>query len=285
MILVLGKFGQVATELRKLANDNFFFSSREDINLLEPEKIQDFLTNFDPRLIINCTAYNKVDEAELDSREACLINSESIKMIAVYAQKKSCPVIHISTDFVFDGALNIYDESSTKNPLNVYGKTKSDGEEHLLKRVNKLLILRTSWVYSNIGANFFNSVKNNFLDGKELYGAADILGSPTRALTIARFIDSQYQNFLDYDFKKIYNICDSGSVSRYGFVSRIMQELSQHHHVPMTEVHSVQNKFFKLLATRPMQSILDNRNIKKDFVFDINDWQYELSKEVQRSYQ
>lgn len=285
MILVLGKYGQVATELRLLAGDDFFFTSREEINLLAPGTLDRSLAQFNPSLIINCTAYNNVDAAETDPTDAILINTESIKVLARYAQKTNCPVIHISTDFVFDGTAPLYGETAVKNPLNKYGKTKSDGEDYLLDGVEKLLILRTSWVYSNIGSNFLTNVKRNFLNGNELYGAEDIEGSPTRAYTIARFIYTQYQNFLCNDFKKIYHLCDSGSISRHAFVSEIVRILSLGLDLPERPVNLVSNSFFKLPAMRPMQSGLDNQKLRNDFSFPVNDWAQELLEEITRALQ
>lgn len=283
MILVLGKYGQVATELGLIASDDFIFTSRNEIDLLKPEKIENDLTNFSPRLIINCTAFNNVDDAEKNPIDAFLINSESIKKLAEYSKHSNCPVIHISTDFVFDGSDTIYDESAKKNPLNNYGISKSDGEDHLFSIASKFMILRTSWVYSSIGNNFLNNIRNSFFQNKEIYGAKDVYGSPTRAYTIARFINDNYKNFLESDFKKIYHICDNGSTSKLDFIQQILIDLAEKNEISNPQVHKVTNDFFNLPAKRPMYSSLDNRNLQKDFNFKINDWKYELKEEIMGS--
>jgi len=282
MILVMGSHGQVATELKVLSPSTFFFTSRKEINLLEQDSLPQILKNYKPELIINCTAYNYVDKAELEPNESFLINAESLRLIAEYSKSSKCPVIHISTDFVFDGLDGPYDENDQKNPINQYGKSKSLGEEYLLQNVEKLLILRTSWVYSNIGKNFFNSIKDSFMQNKKIYGATDIIGSPTRAFTIANFIASNYQKFLDYEFKRIYHICDSGFTTRYDFICSILHKIAEKLSLPCPEIIKVENNFFKLPAHRPLNSSLKNGNIVEDFGFIINDWEDELEKEIKR---
>lgn len=282
MILVMGSHGQVATELKVLSPSTFCFTSRKEINLLEQDSLPQILKNYKPELIINCTAYNYVDKAELEPNESFLINAESLRLIAEYSKSSKCPVIHISTDFVFDGLDGPYDENDHKNPINQYGKSKSLGEEYLLQNVEKLLILRTSWVYSNIGKNFFNSIKDSFMQNKKIYGATDIIGSPTRAFTIANFIASNYQKFLDFEFKRIYHICDSGFTTRYDFISSILHKIAEKLSLPCPEIIKVENNFFKLPAQRPLNSSLKNGNIVEDFGFIINDWEDELEKEIKR---
>ncbi|MDC0992226.1 NAD(P)-dependent oxidoreductase [Gammaproteobacteria bacterium] len=282
MILVMGSHGQVATELKALSPSKFFFTSRKEINLLEPDSLPQILKNYKPELIINCTAYNYVDKAEVESTDSFLINAESLRLIGEYSKESKCAVIHISSDFVFDGLNGPYDENDQKNPINQYGKSKSLGEDYLLQNVEKLLILRTSWVYSNFGNNFFNSIKNSFMQNKKIYGATDIIGSPTRAFTIANFIASNYQKFLDCEFKRIYHICDSGFITRYDFIFSILNKIAEKFSLPCPEIIKVENNFFKLPAQRPLNSSLKNGNIVKDFDFIINDWEGELKKEIER---
>lgn len=282
MILVLGKNGQVASELKILATNEFYFSSKEEINLLRPDAIIPILNDLNPRLIINCTAYNQVDSAEIDPIDSFLINAESLKKIGEFSYAKNCPVIHISTDFVFDGLNGPYDENSIKNPINKYGESKSQGEEYLLDSVGKLLIIRTSWVYSNFGSNFFKAITHSFKNNKEIYGAVDVIGSPTRAFTIAKFIYDNYENFLHNDFEKIYHLCDSGLTSKYEFICSIISKISYKFELPNVEIKKVTNNFFTLPALRPLNSGLINRKISNDFKFKINDWESELDQEVER---
>ena len=287
-ILLLGSSGMLGSYIsRNLEIDGVELipASREsidDFDFNKPDKVIAFIKSVKPAIIINAVACISLDFCEKNPALSRQVNSITPSVISEYCQNNKIYFIHISTDFVFDGLDGPYDENDQKNPINQYGKSKSLGEEYLLQNVEKLLILRTSWVYSNIGKNFFNSIKDSFMQNKKIYGATDIIGSPTRAFTIANFIASNYQKFLDYEFKRIYHICDSGFTTRYDFICSILHKIAEKLSLPCPEIIKVENNFFKLPAHRPLNSSLKNGNIVEDFGFIINDWEDELEKEIKR---
>ena len=162
-VLVIGSDGQLGLEFQKISNSydslSWFFSTTKTLDLLKLDSISSFLNNINPSVIINCAAYTNVDRAEPESELADIINSKAVKVISRWTSDNNKMLIHISTDYVFDGLSKLpYSENSKTNPINEYGRSKLKGEIACLKNHPNSIVIRTSWLYSSFGKNFVKTM-------------------------------------------------------------------------------------------------------------------------------
>ena len=226
-ILVIGKNGQLGKSIHKIVTNNeqtneFVFVGREDLDLSSTDRIASYFSynNFD--ILINCAAYTAVDKAEEEVVFADQINHLAVAQLAQIAKKQQAKLIHISTDYVFDGeSEKPYIETDTTNPVNIYGKTKLAGEQALKKIMpTDAIIIRTSWLYSEYGNNFMNTILRLGKERDEINMVSDQLGSPTYATNLAEAIFKIIE-YKDYKDKKqsteIYHFSSEGEISWYDF--------------------------------------------------------------------
>ena len=274
-ILVTGKSGQLGRSIHKLINtkidndqssNDFIFVGREELDLSSEGNINHYFNNnkkFD--IIINCAAYTAVDKAEEESKLASQINHLAVKKIAEIASKQEAKLIHISTDYVFDGESDKpYTETDTTNPINAYGKTKLAGEKALQDIMSTdAMIIRTSWVYSEYGNNFVKTMLRLGKERDELSVVSDQIGSPTYATDLAEVI---LKIVNDKEFNKteqqteIYHYSNHGQISWYEFAKEIFTLKNI-----KCNASTATTAQYKTLANRPKNSLLDNDKIQKDF--------------------
>ena len=284
-VLVTGKRGQLGQSIQKLVdkkiinkinNYDFIFVGRDELDLGRAEKIISYFDENKFDIIINCAAFTRVDEAQTNHKQANLVNYMAVKEIAKIAKKSNMSLIHISTDFVFDGLKNQpYIETDVASPLNIYGETKFDGEIALLS-IMKLnaIILRTGWVYSEYGNNFVDTVLNLAKKNNSLSIVSDQIGTPTYvedlAQTILTIICSS--NFLENDKpSEIYHFSNEGECSWYDFAAEI---------VNIKEINCIVNPIntddYPLPAIRPKYSVMNKGKIANEFDLIINHWKDSL---------
>ena len=281
LILVIGKHGQLAKCFRELEPDACFLSSQQ-INLCETKKIQDILSLYKPSVICNFAAFNNVDEAENNINNN-LINSEAMLELGKFSMAKKIPIIHISSDYVFDGSKGNYLEEDRANPINEYGLAKLNGEKNLLESSYSCLIIRTAWLFSRFKNNFLEKIILNIIDKKELSGADDCIGSPTSASSLASAINKIIPKYLnDLSLGGIYHFANQGSASRYELIQEIQNLFilnSSKGYMPL-EITKVKNSFFNLPAKRPHNTSLNSDKILTTFDIEPSDWKEELNKEI-----
>ena len=281
LILVIGKHGQLAKCFRKLDPDACFLSSQQ-INFCETKKIQDILSPYKPAVICNFSAFNNVDDAENNNNNN-LINSEAMLELGKFSMTRKIPIIHISTDYVFDGIKGNYLEDDQTNPINEYGLAKLNGERNLLESSYSCLIIRTAWLYSRFKNNFLEKIILNIIDKKELSGADDCIGSPTSASSLARAINKIIPKYLnDLSLGGIYHFANQGSASRYELIQEIHNlfiKNSSKKYTPL-EITKVKNSLFDLPAKRPHDTSLNSDKILTTFDIKPSNWKEELNKEI-----
>ena len=281
MILVIGKHGQLAKCFRELEPDACFLSSQQ-INLCETKKIQDILSLYKPSVICNFAAFNNVDEAENNINNN-LINSEAMLELGKFSMAKKIPIIHISSDYVFDGSKGNYLEEDRANPINEYGLAKLNGEQNLLESSYSCLIIRTAWLFSRFKNNFLEKIILNIIDKKELCGADDCIGSPTSASSLASAINKIIPKYLnDLSLGGIYHFANQGSASRYELIQEIHNlfiKNSSKKYMPL-EITKVKNSLFNLPAKRPHDTSLNSDKILTTFDIKPSNWKEELNKEI-----
>ena len=270
-VLVTGSNGQVGSEIKELSsnyNYNFFFTTRDDIDITSKDSIKEFCQTNSINVIINCAAYTAVDKAQSDIENADLVNRKAVKKLSIVAKELDIKLIHISTDYVFDGKnFKPYVEEFQTNPQSVYGKTKLDGENELLD-INPLnsIIIRTSWVYSYYGNNFVKTMLRLGKEKEELGVIFDQIGTPTYAKDLAiTILDIIPQ--IDNQKVEIYNYSNEGVLSWYDFAKEIMKMAKLN-----CKINPIETYQYPTPAKRPYFSLLNKSKIKSKFNLEIPYW-------------
>jgi len=277
-ILVTGKNGQLGRSIYKIVNttngdslppNEFIFVGREELDLSNNNSIINYFDNHDKfDIIINCAAYTAVDKAEKEQELANQVNHLAVKQLAGIAKEQKAKLIHISTDYVFDGESDKpYKETDTTNPINVYGKTKLAGEKALQEIMpTNAMIIRTSWVYSEYGNNFVKTMLRLGKERDELNIVSDQIGSPTYATDLAEVILKIINN-TNYRNKKqsteIYHYSNEGEISWYEFAKEIFKIAEVN-----CKVNPITTQQYPTPAKRPRNSLIDSNKIMQ--LFDIN---------------
>ena len=286
-ILVTGKNGQLGKSIQKIVNtgtkidnnqspNDFIFVGREELNLSSESSISHYFDNNKFDIIINCAAYTQVDRAEQEVELASQINHLAVKRLASIASNQQARLIHISTDYVFDGESNkSYLETDTPNPINVYGKTKLAGEKALqaLMPINAIII-RASWVYSEYGNNFVKTMLKLGKERDELSVVNDQIGSPTYAADLADTILEiiRHNKFREEgQTTQIYHYSSEGEISWHRFAKEIfkIEKID-------CEVNSIATKQYPTPAKRPRNTIMNKDKIDEVFNIKISNWSSSL---------
>jgi dTDP-4-dehydrorhamnose reductase len=278
-ILITGVNGQVGHALmRELTEHELIGLTRQDFDLTKLDQIKEVIDHHQPELIINPAAYTKVDQAEDEPELAFKINRDAPKVIAEKAREYHIPLIHFSTDYVFDGEKKAaYVEDDPTHPLAVYGQSKCAGEETIQAVGGLTYILRTSWVYSNIGHNFYLTMKKLSQERDELKVVADQIGVPTSNQFIAEQIKSIIPQ-LHENNTGIYHLVPDGSCSWHEFAQAVISQTNKEFN--LEHLHAIQTHDFPTKTKRPKNSILNNAKIKQTFNLEVNHWQTELEKVI-----
>ena len=289
-VLVTGKNGQLGRSIQKLVNtdtridnnqssNDFIFVGREKLDLSSESSISHYFDNNDKfDIIINCAAYTQVDKAEQEAEFANQINHLAVKQLASIANNQQARLMHISTDYVFDGESNKpYVETDIPNPINVYGKTKLAGEQAILKEMsNNAIIIRTSWLYSEFGNNFVNTMLKLGNERDELSIVNDQIGSPTYATDLSNVILSIVQSH--HFFKKnqetqIYHYSNEGNCTWYEFAEEIFKLTSI-----KCNLSSISTEQYLTRSKRPKNTVMNKDKISKAFKINNFNWKDPLKR-------
>jgi dTDP-4-dehydrorhamnose reductase len=279
-ILITGSNGQLGSEL-KVLNDEFlmlnykcYFTNKDSLDITNFDKVREFCKINNIKIIINAAAYTAVDKAEDDKENANNINHLAVKNLATISKELNISLVHISTDYVFDGNTYLpYKEDDTANPNGIYGQTKLDGEK-AIREVNPAssVIIRTSWVYSSFGNNFVKTMLNLSKKLDTLGVIYDQIGTPTNAADLAKAILNILPKIKN-DKTATYHYSNEGVISWYDF-SKAIFELSNID----IKINPIQTKDYPTKAIRPHYSVLDKTKIKKDFDIMIPYWKDSLKE-------
>ncbi|VVQ07269.1 dTDP-4-dehydrorhamnose reductase [Pseudomonas fluorescens] len=279
-ILINGRHGQVSHELQRRlgAAGELIVLGRDQLDLAHPDQIRRQVQNVRPDLIINAAAHTAVDLAESEPQSAFAINAVAPGILAEEALALDIPLIHYSTDYVFDGSkAGPYNEDDTPNPLGVYGKSKLAGEQAIRDVQGKHLILRTSWVYSTHGRNFLLTMQRLLQEKPELRVVADQIGAPTWAGTIANSTLALIERWQANDVANwgTYHLSAQGETSWFGFAQAIGEALRQQGK-PCADLLPIPSSDYPTPAARPLNSRLDCSRLQRDWGVSQPDWQTAL---------
>lgn len=279
-VLVTGASGQLGSAINsnkaKFENLNFIFKSSHELDITKQDAIEELLDQEHFDIIVNTAAYTAVDKAETEPEKAQLINATAVQYLAKSAYKRGIVLIHISTDYVFDGLHNkARTESDDTNPIGVYGKTKLEGEKLALQENTKTIIIRTAWVYSEFGNNFVKTMLRLFKEKSQISVINDQIGSPTNANDLAKAIlkiaCSEKQVY------GIFNYSNEGQCSWFEFANKI-KELVQ----SKIEILPITTSEYPTLAQRPAFSLLSKEKIKDTYGLEIPNWDESLNELLEK---
>lgn len=273
-VLVTGAGGQLGQALKKAAPAHtgleFYFAASGEADITSDESLEAVFSSFKPDYVINAAAYTAVDKAETEPEKAHLINVTGAANLATACLKHGCVLLHVSTDFVFDGNSTVpYTEESVPNPTGVYGKTKLEGERQVSAILPQHYIIRTSWVYSEFGNNFKKTMLRLAAERDALSVVNDQRGTPTNANSLAEaliaIIDSNKTVY------GIYNYSNEGEATWYDFAKKIFEVNNV-----SINLQPIPTSAFPTPAKRPAYSVLNKTKIKEVFNLAITNWQTEV---------
>lgn len=267
-VLVTGANGQLAKTIaffkNEVPNYNFVFKTKEELDITNKEAIDVLFKTLSFDYCINCAAYTNVEQAEKTPEIAYEINGEAVKNLAEVCLDFNTKLVHISTDYVFDGeSKNPYNERATPNPLNEYGKSKLQGEECIQKTIEAYYIIRVSWLYSVFEKNFFNTISNYLEKNKELNITTSQKGTPTSCISLTYFIYWILSSELEYG---IYHFSDDGEATWYDFALEIAKQYSNKEKVDLIQP----SENYPTISQRPVYSVLNNSKRKLTYNRNIN---------------
>ena len=277
-IIVLGAYGQLGKSLEDISANysqyNFIFTDIDTLDISNYHLVEVFIAKQQPAVIINCAAYTAVDKAESEQEQVLLLNANVVDNLSKIALENDIFLVHISTDYVFDGKGHLpYKEDDKTCPLSVYGKTKLLGEQAMMKHFCHGAIIRTSWLYSEYGNNFVKTMMRLGKERQELSVVHDQIGSPTYAGDLAKAIMEIVKQKEQIKQTEIYHFSNEGETSWCDFAKEIMQ-LSNY----TCKILSIATDQYPTPAQRPVYSILDKQKIKSQFSINIPHWKSSLEK-------
>lgn len=278
-ILVTGSNGQLGSEMRRLIDgkngkDSYIFTDVAELDITDLRAVRKCITENEITVVVNCAAYTNVDKAEDDAETADRINHLAVENLAIACKEQDAVLIHISTDYVFQGDGNVpYREDELPHPLGVYGKTKLAGEE-VVKLVGCLyLIFRTAWLYSAFGNNFVKTIRRLTAEREQLSVVFDQVGTPTYAADLAALIIYILETEKHRQHQGIYHFTNEGVCSWYDFAQEIAA-LSGN----TCDIRPCHSDEFPSKVKRPAFSVLDKTKVKRDFDYIIPYWKDSLVK-------
>ncbi|MDT0685501.1 dTDP-4-dehydrorhamnose reductase [Autumnicola psychrophila] len=274
-ILVTGASGQLGRCFQKLSEQysqfDFVFMDSSELDITNKCDLTQLFAAKDFDYCINCAAYTNVEKAESEKEKAFKINAEAVKVLAEICRSSSTTLFHFSTDYVFNGTSKIpYSEDDLTDPINVYGASKLKGEENIRKTTNKYFIFRTSWLYSEFGHNFFNTILRKAEEKATLNITTAQKGTPTNANDLAqlvlKIIATENASY------GVYHFSNDGEATWYDFAEAIL-EISGNPDIVLNKDDS-----YKTIATRPEFSVLSKKELQQNFDFPLIHWRESLEK-------
>lgn len=275
-----GQLGQCLRDAVAAENTSAVFTERNDLDLADTEKVEAFLKEHKPNVLINTAAYTAVDQAEDEPEEAAWVNEKIPAVLANACADNKVLLIHLSTDYVFDGTATVpYAEIDAVNPKSVYGKTKRVGEETVLGANPNNMVVRTAWLFSEYGHNFMKTMIKLGAVKPQLRVVNDQHGKPTYAGHLAKTLLAMAVQSVDKaaNHGGIYHFANAGETTWYAFASEIMKQKGY-----SCEVQPCTTEEFPTKAARPAYSVLNTQKIQRTFGVEIIHWKKALSEAIQK---
>jgi dTDP-4-dehydrorhamnose reductase len=287
MIWLIGNKGMLGNDVEKLLKERglVYWASDREIDISDYKALEKFGKDKKIKWVINCAGYTKVDKAEEEIDEAFKLNKDGVRNIAIFSEKKQIRLIHISTDYVFDGRQKgegdaaAYTEDDKTHPINIYGKSKLAGEEEIKKMLEGYFIIRTAWLYGSQGNNFVSTMLRLFKEKEAIKVVDDQWGSPTYTVDLAgailKIIEDESVKY------GIYHFTNEGVTNWYKFARAIYGKAKKLNLISTGKkvvLKAIKTEEYPTAAAMPKNSILSKEKIKKEFNLDIRDWKEALTE-------
>lgn len=286
-VWVTGAGGQLGSEFKDFANEHqsmfqYIYTTSTDLDITHFDAVRNFVEQHAFEYIINCAAYTKVDLCETEVDVCNAVNHQGAENLAKVAAEFNCKLIHISTDYVFDGNATVpYREDSPVNPLSVYGKAKLRAEEAVIFFAPNSIIIRTAWLYSSHKVNFVKTMLRLMSEREQLSIVNDQRGTPTYAKDLAEAITLILDNAEGGEWKKgIYHFSNLGETTWYEFAKKIKQLAN----IESCELKPIETKDYPTAAVRPLYGVMDKSKIQNTFHFTIPHWEESLERFLNKLY-
>jgi len=278
MIWLIGNKGMLGNDVEKLLKERrlTYLASDNEVDISDYKALEKFGKDKKIKWVINCAGYTKVDKAEEEIDKAFSINKDGVRNIALFSAKRQIRLIHISTDYVFDGqqdASFVYREDDKTNPINIYGKSKLAGEEEIKKILEEYFIIRTAWLYGIKGNNFVYTMLRLFKERDVVKVVEDQWGSPTYTVDVAKdilkIIEDDSVNY------GIYHFTNEGAASWYEFARTIYKKAKRLGLIEGNKkivIEPIRTEYYSTAAERPKYSVLSKEKIKREFNLKIRGW-------------
>ena len=279
MIWLIGNKGMLGNDIEKLLKERVltYYTSDKEVDIGDYKALEKFGKDKKIKWIINCSGYTKVDKAEEEIDEVFRINRDGVRNLALFSSKRKIKLIHISTDYVFDGRQEggtvTYREDDKTNPINIYGKSKLAGEEEIKNILEKYFIIRTAWLYGKQGNNFVYTMLRLFQEKNLIKVVEDQWGSPTYTVDLAGAILKIIED--DSVRYGIYHFTNKSITSWYKFARTIYSKAKRLELIEdnkKVEIQPIKTKDYPTAAMRPKYSVLSKEKIKREFSIKIRDW-------------
>lgn len=287
-LLVIGANGQVGSEIKKVfatTDDSLIAWTRTECDCSQIHKVSAALSRLNPDLIINAAAYTAVDKAEDEVQLAHRVNADFVQELALYCDHKKIPLIHLSTDYVFDGAHDKpYKEHDTPNPQTVYGQSKLAGEEAIKSHLEHYIILRVSWVFGVYGTNFVKTILRLGETRTQLSIVADQKGRPTGARDIARVLLELVQKIKSPLFQDwgIYHYAGKGESTWYEFSCFFVEQAKKKgKRLTLQHIQPIPSEAYVTKAVRPKNSVLNTEKIEERLGIHCHSWMDYLDEVIE----
>lgn len=273
-VLVTGASGQLGRCIEKQSvaypDLDFLFMSSSEVDITDKSGLRQLFEAKSIDYCVNCAAYTNVEKAEEEKEKAFLVNAEAAKNLAEVCNANGVILFHFSTDYVFDGtAREPYPETAPTNPINVYGASKLMGEENIKKTYTKYFIFRTSWLYSEFGHNFFNTIMRKADEGADLKITTSQKGTPTNANDLAKLVLKLIEE--DNSEYGLYHFSNQGEATWYDFAEAILDLSGKRQEISLEESNA-----YKTVAERPQYSVLSKAKVEEKLNFKIPGWRESL---------
>ena len=287
MIWLIGNKDMLGNDVEKLLKERglVYWASDREIDISDYKALEKFGKDKKIKWVINCAGYTKVDKAEEEIDEAFKLNKDGVRNIAIFSAKKQIRLIHISTDYVFDGRQKgegdaaAYTEDDKTHPISIYGKSKLAGEEEIKKMLGGYFIIRTAWLYGFHGNNFVSTMLRSFKEKEVIKVVSDQWGSPTYTVDLAGSI----LKIIEDDSIKygIYHFTNEGVTNWYKFARAIYSKARKLNLISASKkvvLKAIKTEEYPTAAARPRSSILSKEKIKKEFNLEIRGWKEALTE-------
>lgn len=281
--MIVGASGQLGRTLSQHARSRghiIIACDRRKLDVSDISQIEKIVEQEEPGCIVNCAAYTAVDKAESEVELAFIVNRDGAKNLAFVCSRNNIPLIHLSTDYVFDGLSEIpCSETDSVNPQNVYGRSKWEGEEAIRQAFGKHIILRISWVFGCYGHNFVKTIRRLAGEREELNVVTDQFGCPSStqniSFVILRIIDQLFED--SFDHYGTYHYCDGPDTTWFGFANAIVSELRKYEQLKLKQIHPISSAEYQTAAKRPKNSRMDCSLIEANFGIKQYSWEDQLT--------